>query len=124
MKRALDPEVHPIVDSHVHLWNPAQFRYAWLDGLVALNRAFQPADFAAASASTNLSKFIFVESGCEPAQSLAEADWISTLAKTEARLKGIVAHASLEGGDAARPELEMLASRPLVKGVRRILQSE
>ena len=108
----------------MHLWNPAQFRYAWLNGLPTLNQAFQPADFAAASASADVNKFVFVECGCEPAQSLAEVDWISTLANSKPRLKGIVAHASLEHGEAVRPELEMLASRPLVKGVRRNLQSE
>ena len=113
-----------IVDSHVHLWDPAQFRYVWLDGVPALNRAFEPADFAGASAPADVSKFIFVECGREPAQSLAEVDWISRLAKSEPRLKGIVAHASLEHGEAARPQLETLASRPLVKGVRRNLQSE
>lgn len=74
--------------------------------------------------SADVSKFIFVECGCEPAQRLAEVDWISNLTKSEPRLKGIVAHASLERGDVAREELEMLASRPLVKGVRRNLQSE
>src|SRR5712672_2482170 len=111
-----------IVDSHVHLWDPAQFRYTWLDELPALNRSFKTADFN--SASADVSKFIFVECGCEPAQSLAEVDWVSNLAKDEPRLKGIVAHASLERGEEARPELEMLASRPLVKGVRRNLQSE
>ncbi|HWX22626.1 MAG TPA: amidohydrolase family protein [Candidatus Binatia bacterium] len=116
--------VSPIVDSHVHLWKPAQFRYAWLDGLPALNRAFQPPDFIAASASVNVSKFIFVECGCEPAQSLAEVDWISTLAKSEPRLKGIIAQASLELGESARSDLVTLASRPLVKGVRRNLQAE
>jgi len=67
---------------------------------------------------------IFVECGCEPAQSLAEVDWISGLAGTEPRLKAIVAHVSLEKGDAVRAELEALASRPLVKGVRRSLQGE
>lgn len=113
-----------IVDAHVHLWNPAQFRYAWLEGLPALNRAFLPTDFAAASKHANMSKFIFVECGCEPALSLEEADWISALAKSEPRLKGIVAHASLEKGEAVRPDLGMLASRLLVKGVRRNLQSE
>jgi predicted TIM-barrel fold metal-dependent hydrolase len=113
-----------IVDSHVHLWDPAQFRYPWLDELPALNRSFKPADFRAASSSADVSKFIFVECGREPAQSLAEVDWVSNLAKDEPRLKGIVAHASLEGGEEARPELEILASRPLVKGVRRNLQSE
>ena len=113
-----------IVDSHVHLWDPAQFRYTWLDGLPVLNRSFKAADFRAASASADVSKFIFVECGCEPSQSLAEVDWVENLAKDEPRLKGIVAHASLELGGEARPELEMLASHPLVKGVRRNLQSE
>lgn len=116
--------VSPITDSHVHLWNPLRFRYAWLDGLPALGRNFQPADFAAASASAQVSKLIFVESGCEAAQSVAEVDWISELAKGEPRLKGIVAHASLERGEAARVDLLTLASRPLVKGVRRNLQAE
>jgi len=113
-----------IVDSHVHLWDPAQFRYTWLDELPALNRSFKPVDFRAAISPADVSKFIFVECGCEPAQSLAEVDWVSNLAKDEPRLKGIVAHASLELGEEARPELEMLASRSLVKGVRRNLQSE
>jgi L-fuconolactonase len=113
-----------IVDSHVHLWNPAQFRYTWLDGLPALNRRFLPADFSSASASADVSKMIFVECGCEPAQSLAEVDWISDLAKNELRLKGIVAYASLENGEAVRVELQELAKRKLVKGVRRNLQGE
>jgi L-fuconolactonase len=113
-----------IVDSHVHLWNPAQLRYEWLDELPALNRAFVPADYVAASATANVSKFIFVECDCNPAQSLAEADWASSLAKAEPRFKGIVAHAPLENGEAVRPDLEKLAGRPLVKGVRRNLQGE
>jgi L-fuconolactonase len=113
-----------IVDSHVHLWNPAKFRYSWLDGLPALNHPFLPATFSSASANTNVRKVIFVECGCEPDQSLAEVDWISDLAKGEPRLKGIIAHASLEKGAAARVELEVLATRPLVKGIRRNLQGE
>lgn len=113
-----------IVDSHVHLWDPTQFRYPWLDGLPALNRSFKPADFRAAISPANVTKIIFVECGCESAQSVAEVDWVANLAKDETRLKGIVAHASLERGEEARSELEMLASRSLVKGVRRNLQSE
>jgi L-fuconolactonase len=113
-----------IVDSHVHLWNPAQLRYSWLDGLPALNRAFLPKGFSEASATANVSKMIFVECGREPAQSLAEVDWISDLAKTEPRLKGIVAHADLEKGETVRADFEKLAVNPLVKGVRRNLQGE
>jgi L-fuconolactonase len=113
-----------IVDAHVHLWNPAQLRYSWLDGLPALNRTYLPPDYMAASAKANVSKFIFVECGCESAQSLAEVDWVSNLAKSEPRLKGIVAHAPLENGEAVRAGLEELANNSLVKGVRRNLQGE
>jgi L-fuconolactonase len=113
-----------IVDSHVHLWNPAQLRYSWLDGLPALNRAFLPADFAAASVNSKVNKIIFIEGGCEPAQSLLEVNWIADLAKTETHLKGIVAHAPLEKGESTRAYLEKLAANPLVKGIRRNLQGE
>jgi len=112
-----------IIDSHVHLWDPAQFRYAWLDGLPTLNRAFLPMDFAMQTAG-NAGKIIVVESGCEPGQSLAEVDWITSLAKGEPRLKGIVAHATLEDGARVLADLEKLSSRPLVKGIRRNLQGE
>jgi L-fuconolactonase len=113
-----------IVDAHVHLWNPAQLRYPWLDGLPALNRTYLLPDYMAASAKVNVGKFILVECGCKPAQSLAEVDWVSHLAKSEPRLKGIVAHAPLENGEAVRAGLEELANNSLVKGVRRNLQGE
>ncbi|MEI9864482.1 MAG: amidohydrolase family protein [Limisphaerales bacterium] len=115
-------ELPSIVDSHVHLWNPSQLRHSWLDELPALNRAFLSADFAAASAKANVGKMIFIEGGCEPTQNIAEVDWASDLAKNEPRLKGIVAYAPLEKGEAVRAELQELANRPLVKGIRRNLQ--
>jgi len=113
-----------IVDSHVHLWDPAQFRYPWLDSLPQLNRAFMPVDYSAASVNVNVSKMIFVESGGEPAQSLAEVKWVSNLAKNEPCLRGIIAHAALEKNEAVHDELKMLAGQPLVKGIRRLLQGE
>jgi L-fuconolactonase len=114
----------PIVDSHVHFWNPTRLRYSWLDGLPALNGAFLPADFATASVISNVGKIIFIECGCESAQSLAEVNWISDLAKNESRIMGIVAHADLEKGEASRADLEKLAVNSLVKGIRRNLQGE
>jgi L-fuconolactonase len=113
-----------IVDSHVHFWDPARLRNPWLDSLPELNRAFLPADFAVAGANAGLTKMIFVEGGCEPSQSLAEVDWISALAGGEPRLCGIVAHAPVENNKVVEAHLEQLAARPLVKGVRRLLQGE
>ena len=114
----------PITDAHVHFWDPATIRYGWLDGLEKLNRAFLPHDYAAATRSCEIKTLIFVESGCHPALSLAEINWIERLAKGEPRIQGIVAHAAVELGPGVREDLEQLASRPLVKGVRRLLQSE
>jgi L-fuconolactonase len=116
-------ELH-LVDSHVHFWDPMRLDYPWLAALPDLNRPFLQTDFAIASASANVEKLIFVEAGCKSGKTLTEVDWVSSLATIEPRIKGIVAHASLEKGKGAHAELAMLASRPLVKGVRRSLQGE
>jgi L-fuconolactonase len=113
-----------IVDSHCHFWDPARFHYAWNRGLPALDRAFLPRDFSIACAKADVRKIIFVECDCGPAQNIAEIDWVSDLASHEPRLKGAVVYAPVEKGEAVRVDLEMLAARPLVKGVRRNLQSE
>ena len=114
----------PLVDSHVHLWDPARLRYPWLAGLPRLNRLHGPAEFRTACGPVSAGKLVFVECGCDRAQSYAEAEWITGLAAAEPRLRGIVAHVSLEKGDAAEADLARLASLPMVKGVRRLLQEE
>ncbi len=113
-----------IVDSHVHLWNPTQLRYPWLDAFPSLNRPFLTEDFAAARKTDRVEKFIFVECGCDASQNLAEVDWVSRLAKDEPRLKAIVAHANVEKGRDVRKELKALAQYPWVRGLRRNLQGE
>jgi predicted TIM-barrel fold metal-dependent hydrolase len=113
-----------IVDAHVHLWNPAQLRYPWLDGLPLLNRTFLPKDFSMASANLNVGKIILVECGCEPAESLLEVNWFSEIAKAAPTVKGIVAQAALEKGESVWTDLRQLAANPLVKGIRRNLQGE
>jgi len=112
------------VDTHVHLWDTKRLHYPWLADLPSLNRPMLPVDFSAAASAVTPSKFIFVECACDPNQRAAEVEWISGVAKSEPRLKGIVAHAPLELGKAVRKDLERLARNPLVKGIRRNLQGE
>ena len=115
----------PLIDAHLHLWDPGRLRYAWLDGAPALNRPFLPADFAAASAGLPVAKAVFVQCDCDPAQALDEARWVTALAASEPRIAAIVAHAPVElGGAAVRPHLERLTALPLVTGVRRIIQGD
>jgi L-fuconolactonase len=114
----------PIVDAHVHFWNPEKLNYPWLADVPQLSRTFLPEDYSAAAETAKVDKMIFVECGCAAAQNLEEANWISELATSERRLKGIVAQASVDSGTRVSAELTALAKNPLVKGVRRNLQGE
>ena len=114
----------PIIDTHVHLWDPARLRYPWLGGVPRLNRRHSVEEFRAACGAVSVEKMVFVECGSDRALSFEEAAWVSGLAASEPRLRGIVAHASLEKGDAVEADLARLATLPMVKGIRRLLQEE
>ncbi len=113
-----------IVDAHVHYWDPSLLSYGWLKELPSLKRPFLPGDYSKASAHAGVGKILFVESGCDPSRSLDEVDWVTSLALLEPRIHGIVANAPLELGAGVQEHLSRLAERPLVKGVRRLLQGE
>jgi L-fuconolactonase len=114
----------PLVDTHLHVWDPQNLDYPWLADVPVLNKPYLLADYNAATAPLDVGQMVFVQCEADFAQFQAEADWVTGLAQHDARLQGIVAWAPLEQGDAARADLERLASNPLVKGIRRIIQFE
>ncbi len=114
----------PFVDTHVHLWDPMRLGYDWLAGNDTLDRRHELPEFAAATAGLPLESMVFMECAVNAGQALDEARWVTTLARLEPRLKGMVASAPLEQGEAVRPHLEALAELPLLRGIRRLLQSE
>ena len=114
----------PIIDSHVHFWDPNHLNYNWLADLPAINKPFLPADLVAQTEDLNVEQVVFVQAGGDPAEWLQEVDWVTQLAQAEPRIAGIVAFAPLELVDEARAALRELRQRPLVKGVRRLIQSE
>jgi L-fuconolactonase len=116
--------MQPVIDSHVHFWEPEQLRYDWLATVPAINRPYTPQTLASRLGPVALQQLLFVQAECVPEQGLDEVAWVSELARTEPRVGGIVAFAPLEQGEAVRPWLEKLTTYRLVKGVRRLLQSE
>ena len=114
----------PIVDTHLHVWDLSRLRYPWLDNVPLLNRDHLLADYTCACGSVAVAKMVFLQCECMPEQAQQEADWVAELARTDARIRGIVAWAPLEKGEAAAPALTRLADDPLVKGIRRIIQFE
>jgi len=117
----------PIVDAHVHLWDPGRFRMPWLDGNALLGQPFDlPAyDEHTAGAGVAVASMVYLEVDVAPAYALLEARWAVERARRDPRLQGVVAWAPIEDGERARSVLDVLAALdPCVKGVRRILQGE
>ncbi|TME05682.1 MAG: amidohydrolase [Chloroflexi bacterium] len=118
-------EVLPIIDAHVHLWNPEQFSMPWLADLSRLNRPYGLQDYREQTQVLPIIAMVYIEVGVEPQEALREARHVVDLAREEPRLQAVVAAAPVERGDAVREHLESLvAISPLIKGVRRNLQDE
>lgn len=114
----------PIVDTHLHLWDPGYLRYPWLDEIPLLNRPHLLDDYNRATGPLQVEKMVFLQCEVDFAQFQDEADWVSSLAQRDPRIQGMVPWAPLEKGDGASAALEKLAANPLVKGIRRIIQFE
>lgn len=114
----------PIVDTHLHVWDPQRLRYPWLDEIPFLNKPYLLEDYNKACGKIQVKKMVFVQAEADFSQYKEEADWVCSLAENEPRLSGIVTWAPLEKGVEAAAELEVLASNKLIKGIRRIIQFE
>lgn len=113
----------PIVDSHVHLWDPAFMPVPWMEGNEKLGRVHMLDEYNAATEGLDIEAIVYLEIDRAPAYGHVEARHIARLAEVDPRIKAIVAWAPLEDGDRLRPYLADLGEiSPLVKGVRRITQ--
>jgi L-fuconolactonase len=114
----------PIVDAHVHLYDPGVIRYAWMAGKPLFEGPHRMAEFDAARGQIEVEALVWIEVDADPGQYLQEASYAAGLAERDPRIKAIVAHAPLERGAAVTPDLEKLAAHDLCRGVRRLLQDE
>lgn len=89
-----------------------------------LNRNHVIDDYRRACGRVAVARMVFVQCECDANQSGEEVKWVTEQASQDPRISGIVARAALEKGDAAEEELARHAGNPLVKGVRRLIQSE
>jgi L-fuconolactonase len=114
----------PIIDTHLHLWDPARLPYPWLSGEPKLNRPHLLEDYRQATAGLPIEKMVFVQCEADFAAYRKEVDWVTEQAQQDTRLQAIVAWAPLENGEAARDALAELKTNPLLRGIRRIIQFE
>ncbi|WP_426187873.1 amidohydrolase family protein [Microbacterium sp. TWP3-1-2b2] len=111
-----------VLDSHLHLWDPALLDYPWLEG--PLLSRFAAEEIATAVDGVEDERgFVFVQADCVEAQYLDETDWVASLAE-KVGVRAIVAGARLDRGTETERHLDAVAARPLVVGVRHLLQGE
>ena len=114
----------PIVDTHLHLWDPNKLRYGWLDGNAVLDQPYLLDRYDEATAGLDVEAMVFLQCEVDPAQYEQEAEWVAGLAKDDPRIKGMVAWAPLEKGSAVAADIERLARHDILRGIRRIIQFE
>ena len=112
----------PIVDTHVHLYDPRRLSYPWMKQTPELDRPHLPNHYVRTSAGVDVQGIVFVEVDAAPADQSAEAHFVQEQAKLEPRLKAMVASIPLELGAAAEPHLIDYAKLPLARGVRRLIE--
>ncbi len=111
-------------DSHVHFWDPSLRRYPWLADVPSIGGAHGPADLAREARDRAPSRVVFVQADCERSSAAAEVAWVESIAGQGPPVAGIVAFAPMDEGLRTLSALGELASRPLVRGVRHLIQGE
>jgi L-fuconolactonase len=114
----------PVIDTHVHLYDPGVIRYAWMKGKPLLEQRRLMAELDVARGAVEIEGLVWVEVGADPGQYLQEASFVDSLARSDSRIRAMVAAAPLERGASVTPDLEKLAAHGLTRGIRRLLQDE
>ncbi len=119
----------PIIDTHLHLWDPKRISYSWQKGNVLLNRNYRVEDYWHDSQGIDVEAMVFVEchvdDGPGVGQYIEEIDFVEDEAKRDPRIRAIVAKAPLERGKAVEPILEEMVARiARLRGIRRIPEFE
>jgi|SRR5262245_1569142 len=113
-----------IVDTHQHLWDLEQLPYSWTANRPVLNRSFRMADYLDAIRGFDVVKSVHVEADVDESHMLDETRLIIALAERDDNpLSGVVAVARPEY-DSFSEYMEEIDGHPLLKGIRRILQTE
>ena len=103
------------IDAHCHFWRLDRGDYGWLEGaggpLAPIRRDFAPSDYPGDA------RLIVVQA----APTLAETDYLLSLAGSDLRIAGDVGWVGLDDPDAAAA-LRERARNPMFKGVRPMLQ--
>ena len=108
------------IDAHQHFWMYEQREYGWIDdAMTALRRDFLPADLKPELERSGFQGSVAVQAR----QTLEETQWLLELAERAPFILGVVGWVDLRS-PRLRFELEPLAGKSKLVGVRHMVQSE
>ena len=114
----------PFKDTHVHFWDRSRIPYPWLDDHPTIAGRHAPAELHAEAGARFPSRIVFVQGECDRARAFDEVLATEVLAAAEPAIAGIVAFAPVDRGDETIAALDRLRVRPLLRGVRHLIQGE
>ena len=113
----------PIVDTHQHIWNLAQFALPWLEGTGTepLRKNHLMSDYLAAAKGAGIARTIYMEVDVAPAQRIAEAEFVAGLCGADDNpMAGAVIGGS-PGEEGFRAYIDRFKDNDFIKGVRQVL---
>ena len=106
------------IDAHHHLWTLARGDYGWMSrDLAPIYRDFSAEDLAPLLTAAGIDRTILVQA----ADTVAETEFILSLADETPFISGVVGWVDMEAPDAIAT-LERLAKNPHFKGIRPMIQ--
>lgn len=117
----------PMVDAHVHFWNPERNYYPWLNDrplipfrygdYSAICRPYLPDDYKRDAKGHNVVKTVYIEAEWDPKDPIGEMEYIAELRLQTGWPNAAVGQAWLDSDDQTSV-LERLAQFDFVRGVR------
>lgn len=122
-----DDALLPIVDAHMHFWNPQENYHPWLSDeppipfrygdYRSIRRPFLPQDYRAQVGEHRVVGTVYMEAEWDPTDPLGEARWIHELAAASGWPNAMIGQAWLDREDIG-VQLAALARMSRVRGVR------
>ena len=113
----------PIVDTHQHLWDLAQFSLPWLEdeGMEPLRKNHLLSDYLAAAEGAGIARTIYMEVDVAAAQRVAEAEFVASLCRAADNPMAAAVIGGSPGTEGFRAYVDRFKSHDCIKGVRQVL---
>ena len=113
----------PIVDTHQHMWDLAQFALPWLEGegMEPLRKNHLMSDYLAAAEGAGIARTVYMEVDVAAAQRIAEAEFVAGLCRADDNPMAAAVIGGSPGEEGFRAYIDRFKGNDFIKGMRLVL---